>query len=35
MEDEKSDELLLARAWRAGRRTAVGEDSEPSEQLDA
>ena len=35
MEDEKGDELLLPRAWRAGRRTAVGEEPEASEQLDA
>ena len=35
MEDEKGDELLLPRARRAGRRTAVGEESESSEQLDA
>jgi hypothetical protein len=34
MQNEKSRELLLPRAWRAGRRVAVGEESESSEQLD-
>ena len=35
MENEKGDELLLPRAWQTGERTAVGEDTEASEQLDA
>jgi hypothetical protein len=35
MEDKKGDELLLPRARGAGRRTAVGEQPESSEQLDA
>jgi hypothetical protein len=34
MQNEKSRELLLPRAWGAGRRVAVGEESESSEQLD-
>jgi hypothetical protein len=35
MEEEKGDDLLLPRGWWARRRTAVGEEPEPSEQLDA
>ena len=35
MKDEEGDELLLSRAYRLSERTAVGEDTEATEQLDA
>ena len=35
MENQEGDELLLPRAWWTGGDTAVGENAEPSEQLDA
>ena len=35
MEDEESDELLLSRAYWLSERTAVGQDTEATEQLDA
>ena len=34
MENQEGDELLLPRAWWMGGRTAVGENTESSEQLD-
>jgi hypothetical protein len=35
MENQEGDELLLSRAWWTGGDTAGGENTEPSEQLDA
>ena len=35
MENQEGDELLLSRAWWTGGDTAAGENTEPSEQLDA
>jgi hypothetical protein len=35
MENQEGDELLLSRAWETGGRTAVCENTEASEQLDA
>src|SRR6185503_11751772 len=35
MQDEEGDELLLSRADRLRERTAVGEDTEATEQFDA
>ena len=34
MKNQEGDELLLSRAWLMGGRTAVGEQTEASEQLD-
>ena len=35
MKDEESDELLLSRAYWLSERTAVGQDTEATEQRDA
>ena len=35
MQDEEGDKLLLSRAYRLSERTAVGENTEATEQLDA
>jgi hypothetical protein len=35
MENQEGDELLLSRAWWTGGETAVGKNTESSEQLDA
>jgi len=35
MEHQEGDELLLSRAWRTGGDAPVGENTEPSEQLDS